>query len=99
MGLGDGDLAVTGAISAGNIAVGEVSVTPVAGSSTSVTISGLSLAGTGGVYGFITPFTRLPGTTFQQATVADLSSSGMTVWVLRDNDTTTTLWWMMIRDP
>ncbi|MFG2022681.1 hypothetical protein [Streptomyces sp. NPDC048825] len=93
----NGDLRISGRLKAGNIAQGYVTITPVANTPTSATVSGLSLAGTGAVIGLCASVTSLPNTDVLESSVSGLSSTGMTVWTYRDNTTDTKVAWLMWR--
>jgi hypothetical protein len=92
------DMQVAGDVTFGNWAWGSVDITPVANVPTSANVSGLSLQGNGTVVVQVTPYTAVPGTTVLGATANSISSSGMTVWLLRTNTTLTTVFWMMWRN-
>jgi hypothetical protein len=93
----NGDLRISGRIKAGNIAMGLVTITPVANTPTSVAVSGLSLKGTGTVVGLCSSVTSLPNTDVLESSVSSVSASGMTVWTYRDNTTGTKIGWLMFR--
>lgn len=91
------DLRIGGRLKAGNIAMGLVTITPVANTPTSATVSGLSLAGTGAVIGLCTSVTSLPNTDVLESSISSPTSTGMTVWTYRDNTTDTKVGWLMFR--
>jgi hypothetical protein len=91
------DLRISGRLKAGNIAQGTETITPVANTPTSVTISGLDLQGTGTITGLCTPVTSVPGTTVLETAVSSVSSSGMDLYIYRTNTTATKVGWFMIR--
>lgn len=92
-----GDLRISGGIRAGNWKFGNVSITPVANTPTSTTVSGLSLKGTGTVVGLVTNVTTSPGPVVQESTVSSVSLSGMTIWLYRTDTNATFVNWMMWR--
>ena len=91
------DLRITGGIKTGNWRFGKVSITPVANTPTSTTVSGFTLAGSGTVHGYCTPVSSVPGSEVQEASVTSVAATGMTVWVYRTNTTATDVHWMMWR--
>ena len=93
----NGDLRISGRLKAGNIANGQVSITPVANTPTSTTISGLSLKGTGQVVGLCTTQSSAPGTVAHESSISGVSPSGMTVWIYRTNTVQTEIGWLMWR--
>jgi hypothetical protein len=93
-----GDLHVTGALSADNIAMGDTLVTPVANTPTSTVIFGLDLAGTGVVRGQATLRTTVPQTA-QMQSVYFPTPFGVTLFVYRTNTTNTRIAWMLVREP
>ena len=68
---------------------GEVSITPAPGVATGVSVGGLNIAGTT-FRAQATAKSAVPGTV-QEVTVSNVSGSGATVWILRSNDTTTSV--------
>jgi hypothetical protein len=99
MAIGDTDLAVTGRVTAGNIAMGSVLITPVADTVTSHIVSGLNLQGTGDIIIMLSPRTVVPGTTFKQVTYSNESSTQFEIFVLRTNTTATRIHWLAWRMP
>lgn len=93
----DDDLEVTGAIEVGNIAVGIVSVTPVANKPTKVVVSGLNLQGRGPVRVIATAESAVPGSTFREVTTSDHTPYGFTLWVFRTNNTATNIHYLAAR--
>ncbi|MFK0106452.1 hypothetical protein [Streptomyces sp. NPDC091217] len=91
----EGGIRAAGTFRADNISVGTASITPVAGTPTSVTLSGGSISGTS-FRGFVTPVTSLPGTQVLGVGCSNVSSAGMTIWLTRTNTTTTGVYWMII---
>lgn len=92
------DLRISGGIRAGNWKFGRVTITPVANTPTSTSVSGLSLKGTGTVVGLVTSVTSVPGTSVQETSISSVSESGMTVWIYRTNTVATDIEWMMWRN-
>ncbi|MEV0257710.1 hypothetical protein AB0H82_26065 [Streptomyces sp. NPDC050732] len=83
-----------GVLTAPNIVTGTASVTPTANVPTSVTVSGLDVAGTDH-RGFVTATSSVPGTV-DECTVTNVSESGLTVWVKRSNSTATAIAYLII---
>jgi hypothetical protein len=80
---------------AGNIRTGTVAITPTPNVPTSVTVSGLGVAGT--TYkAFVSANTAVPGTTVQGVGFTGVSDQGLTIWVTRTNNTTTTIDYMIV---
>lgn len=94
--IGD-DVIVTGALEAGNIAVGTTAIMPVANKPTKIAVSGLSLQGTGPVRVIATAESTVPGSTFREVTTADHTAFGFSIWVYRTTATSTTIHWMAMR--
>lgn len=92
------DLRISGGLKAGNWRYGRVSITPVANTPTSTTVSGLSLEGAGDVVGLCTSVTSVPGSDVHETSVSSVSSTGMTIWIYRDNTVSTAIDWMMWRN-
>ena len=98
-----GNTTVGGVLSAPNIATGTVNITPSAASTpTSFAVTGLNVAGTT-FRGYATAQTTVPGVRapLGQAgvtgvSVSSVTSTGLTVWVNRENTTSTTINWMVI---
>jgi hypothetical protein len=93
----NGDLRISGALSAGNFAQGAVTITTVANTPTSQAITGLNLQGTGTVHGWVTPNTSVPGTRVIETSVASISATGMTIWIYRTTEFPTTCRYLMAR--
>ncbi|GGW95323.1 hypothetical protein [Streptomyces noursei] len=90
------DLAVSGTVTAGNIVIGTVSITPaVAGKPQSVTITGLNVAGKT-FRGFVTALSTVPGTGVAGCTATDVTGTGMTIWLTRKDTVKTGIHWMII---
>lgn len=92
---------VLGKLTASNFAWGSVVITPSAANTpTSSAVTGLSVDGSSFVV-FTTPVTSRPGSTgtpdgVTGTSVNGISSTGLTVWLNRQNTTSTTVNWMMI---
>jgi hypothetical protein len=92
---------VLGTLTASNLAWGTVSITPSAANTpTSATVSGLNVLGDT-LIAFTSPLTSLPGSTTTTNGVTGTSangvtSSGLTVWLTRQNTTTTSVNWLVI---
>lgn len=92
---------VLGVFTSSNIAWGTVSITPSAANTpTSATVSGLNVLGST-LIAFTSPLTSLPGTATTNNGVTGTSangvtSSGLTVWLNRQNTTTTSVNWLVI---
>lgn len=91
------DLRITGSLKVGNIKNGLATVTPVANTPTSVTVSLLSLTGTGALVGLVTGTTSAPGSVVHECSVSNVTSSGMTLWIYRTNTVATGMAWFMFR--
>ena len=95
------NLDVNGVLTAGNLAWGQVSITPSANNTpTSTTVGGLSLVGST-FYGIAAPQTVQPGFTSGSngvtgASVTNISPTGLTVWTTRQNTTATLVNWLVI---
>lgn len=92
------DMQIAGDVTLGNMQFGTVDITPTANTPTLGIVSGFSLQGTGTVIGIVTPFTAVPGTAVLGVTINSVSATGMNVWLLRNNTTLTTVYWMMWRN-
>jgi hypothetical protein len=89
------DVRVAGVLRADNISKGSASVTPTPNSPTPITLSGGNIPGNN-FYAFVTANTGFPGTVVTGVGFTGVSSSGMTIWVTRTNNQTTTVHWMII---
>lgn len=90
----DGNTTVDGLLTAKSIVTGSVSITPVANTPTSVTVSGLNLPGT--VHrAFVTAQSSVPGTVVE-CTATSVTATGLTIWVNRTNTTNTNIWYLVI---
>lgn len=100
-----GNTTIGGVLSAPNIVTGTVNITPSAAyTPTSAIVSGLNVAGTT-FRGFATAQTTVPGYRASATPpgagvtgvgVSSVTSTGLTVWVNRENTTSTTVTWMVI---
>lgn len=98
-------LIVTGSLTAGNIASGTVTITPSAANTpTSFGVTGLNVAGST-FRGYATANTTVPGSRVNATpsaagvtgvSVSSVSSTGLTVWLNRENTTATSINWMVI---
>lgn len=84
-----------GVFKSDNVSKGRSTVTPIANTPTSIVLNGGTLKGTT-FYGYATAETKVPGTTVTGVGVSDVSSTGMTIWVTRTNNTNTTVNWMIV---
>ncbi|MER6092460.1 hypothetical protein [Streptomyces bluensis] len=90
----DGNTTVEGLLTARNIVTGSVTITPVANTPTSVNVTGLNLPGT--VHrAFLTAQSQVPGTVVE-CSATNVTSTGLTVWVNRTNNTSTNIWYLVI---
>ncbi|WP_172388179.1 hypothetical protein [Streptomyces sp. MNP-20] len=85
---------VEGVLSVPCIATGAVTITPTPNVPTSVTVSGLDVAGKDH-RGFVTAASSVPGT-IEECTVTNVSEKGLTVWVKRSNSTATNIAYLVI---
>ncbi|MFD6094742.1 hypothetical protein ACFVWN_01105 [Nocardiopsis flavescens] len=92
-----GDAQITGALEAGNIATGTVTVSPVENTPTLVTVTGLNLAGTGPVRVQLTPLTAVPGGTVREVGVRNPTPYGFDLWAFRTNATAFNVFWLAVR--
>jgi hypothetical protein len=92
-----GDLRISGTLTAGNYAQGDVTITTVANTPTSTTVTGLNLQGAGSIHGWVTPNTTVPGLRVIETSISDLASTGMTVWIYRTTVFDTIVRWLMAR--
>jgi len=91
------DLRVSGQLKAGNVAMGQVKITPVANTPTSVAVSGLRLMGSGQVVGLCSAQTSLPGSVVHETSVSSVTSTGMNVWIYRTDTEPTEIGWLVWR--
>ncbi|MFF1701327.1 phage baseplate assembly protein V [Streptomyces sp. NPDC058252] len=73
---------------------GKVTITPIANTPTSVTISGLFVEGAT-YYAWATANSSVPGTEVKEVTVSDVTQESLTVWINRSDTTPTTVYWML----
>lgn len=100
-----GNTTIGGVLSAPNIATGTVTITPTAAyTPTSTLVTGLNVAGST-FRGYATANTTVPGYRASASppgagvtgvSVSSVTSTGLTVWVNRENTTATTVNWMVI---
>jgi hypothetical protein len=87
---------IAGVLTAGNMAWGQVSITPSAANTpTSINVTGLSLQGTT-FLGYAVATTAAPGSQVTGASASSVTSSGLTVWVTRTNTSQTFVNWLVI---
>jgi hypothetical protein len=89
----DGNTAIDGILSAGNVAAGRLTITPVANVPTSQNVTGLNLKGTN-IRVVATAATSVPGTQVTGVGVTNQSATGFTVWVTRTGTTNTVIEWI-----
>lgn len=93
-----GDFVVTGAVDPANMSWGAVTITPVADTPTSTTVTGLALEGTGPVRAQANSHTTVPGSTVKECGVSGLSPDGLKIWIYRTNTTDTHVHYLIMRD-
>lgn len=93
------DLNISGALTAGNIHSDQVRIEPVADSPTSVTVTGFELTGTGEISVQATAYSAVAGSTFEEVTYSQKSSTDLTLNVYRGTDTSTILFYFLIQKP
>lgn len=91
------DLNITGALEAGNMAWGTLSITSVANKPTRGLVTGLNLQGRGPVRVWTTIQTVNPGVSAMEVTVFNPSSTGFEIWLYRTNAISTVINWLAIR--
>jgi hypothetical protein len=85
-----------GVMSAANMAWGSASITPVANTDTSVTVSGVGLRTGLGIYRvWLLANTGSPGQ-INAVTATGATADGFTLWINRTVATTTNVWWLML---
>ena len=88
-------LTVGGVLSAGNIRVGSVTITPSAPNTpTSAAVSFGPLDGAA-FFGFVSANTAVPGTTVTGVGITGVTRTGATIWLTRTNTTATTVYYMV----
>lgn len=91
----DGWIRFNGKLQSQSMAIGFTSIVPVPGVPTSVTITGLNVAGDN-FYGFASARSTVPGTQVTGVGTSGASSGGVTIWVTRTNNTSTNVDFMII---
>lgn len=91
--LNSGDTFV-GRINPTNMAVGGVSINPVANTPTGVTVNYTALTGSS-FAGFASPSTSVPGSSVTEASITSVDNNSAVVYIYRVNTTTTTVFWMV----
>ncbi|MEU6597845.1 fibronectin type III domain-containing protein [Streptomyces flaveolus] len=91
----DGYMHLNGKFQASFLAVGFTSIVPVPNVPTSVTITGLNLSGDN-FYALASARTTVPGTQVTGVGTSGASSSSVTIWVTRTNNTATNVDFMVI---
>lgn len=89
-----GDQNVAGQLLAGNIKWGSVTITPVANTNTSTTVSGVGLADGGSFRVWLCANSTAPGT-ITELTATGASSDGFTLWIYRNSASPVNVWWLM----
>jgi hypothetical protein len=84
-----GQIDASVALTAGNLASGQVSITPVANTPTSVAVTGLGLSSGVAYRATATAVSSSPGSHVLGVSVTGVTNNGLTVWIDR-NDTTAT---------
>ncbi|MFI9194139.1 hypothetical protein ACIG0A_33175 [Streptomyces californicus] len=93
---GRADLAVTGALTAGSIRTGRVTITPTAANTpTSYTVTGLNMTGVD-PRAVATPVTTLPGTQVLGVGCINATLSSVTIWLTRTNTSATGIDYIVI---
>lgn len=93
---GECGLDVTGILTAGSLAWGQVAIIPSAANTpTSLAVTGLSLKGTT-FLGYASATTATPGSQVTGASATAVTASGLTVWATRTNTTQTFVNWMVV---
>lgn len=91
-----GDLIADGVFSAGNMAWGSTSITPVANTDTNTTVTGVGLTTGLGIYRvWLLANTGSPGQ-INAVTATGASADGFTLWINRTATTPTNVWWLML---
>lgn len=78
-------------------AVGSVSITPVANTPTSQTVTYPTLSGSGTICGFATANTTVPGSTLLECSVSSLTTTSTVVTLYRTNTTSTFIFYLIRR--
>lgn len=87
-----------GIFSPQSMTAGFATITPVANTPTSLTLTGFNVTGNN-FYGFVTAQTSVIGSTVQGVAHTAVSGTSITLWVYRTNTTNTNLDWMIIGRP
>lgn len=99
MAIGDGDLAVTGRVTAGNIRHGHLFIQTVTDTVVNGTVFfGDPIQGSGDINVFLTVSSELPWDRIRQTTFANETDSQFTIYLLRTSNWNTRVWWFAIRD-
>jgi hypothetical protein len=88
-----GNTDINGILTAGNVAAGRLTITPVANVPTSQNVTGLNLKGTN-IRVVACAATSVPGTQVTGVGVTNQSATGFTVWVTRTGATATVIEWI-----
>jgi hypothetical protein len=84
-----------GVLSMPNIATGTVRIVPTPNVPTSVTVTGLNVAGTAH-RAFVTVNSAGPGTAVLGVGATSVSGAGLTIWLTRTSSAETAVWWMVV---
>jgi hypothetical protein len=89
---------IAGVLDPRNFAWGKATITPVANTPTSVTITGLRTGNVRGktFFAYATPATSVPGTQVTGVGVSAVSSTSLTLWLTRTNTTATSVYWLVL---
>jgi hypothetical protein len=90
-----GNASVGGLLSAGNMAWGSTSITPVANTDTNVTVTGVGLAAAGSYRVWLLANSGAPGQ-INGVTATAATADGFTLWINRTVATATNVWWLML---
>jgi hypothetical protein len=86
---------VLGLFSAGNMAWGSATITPVANTDTSVTVTGVGLISAASYRVLLLANTGSPGQ-INGLTATGATADGFTLWINRSTATSTNVWWLML---
>lgn len=89
---------VYNALATNTFAVGDVTITPVANTPTSIAVTGLNLVAGKTYRGFATARTTVIGTVVLGVAVTAVTEAGLTVWVTRTDTTNTIVDWLVIAE-
>ncbi|MFE2842576.1 hypothetical protein ACFXKS_03280 [Streptomyces scopuliridis] len=84
-----------GVLNAPNIATGTVRIAPTPNTPTSVTVTGLNVAGATH-RAFVTANSAGPGTAVLGVGASSVSGAGLTIWLTRTSSAETSVWWMIV---